>query len=245
MAGGQGYFDTAAGQPSTYTSAWQQPPASDPWGFPPADQQNYSGGGMPPAIPVYPSGPIAYAAPIAVAAYPPPTGAPAPFDARNYIPPEPSAAPGFDARNYVPPDTQQTPNMYATYEPRTSESAFDTAMQLHGGGVVSPVLPPASYLMSPHHSSSSGGSSLYPQSPSGTLSRSMSSHPTEREARLYDRPGTWRPRFQMPRSGVSSLLPSLNRGKSFPPGASIVQLPPTKTFFFLLSLFCFFGGSLF
>jgi len=61
---------------------------------------------------------------------------------------------------------------------------------------------------------------LYPQSPTGTLSRSMSAHPTtEREARLYDRPGTWRPRFQMPRSGVSSLLPNLTRGKSFPPDA--------------------------
>jgi hypothetical protein len=226
MSGGPGYFDVAAGQqPSTYTAAWQPPPSTDPWGFPAVDPQNYSGGGMPPAIAAYPAGSFSQVAPMA--AYPPPTGASAPFDARNYVPPDSSAAPPFDARNYVPPDAQQhPPNMYSTYEPHTSSSAFDTAMQLHGGGIVSPVVPPASYLLSPNHSSSSSGLSLYPQSPSGTISRSLSSHPTEREARLYDRPGTWRPRFQMPRSGVSSLLPSLNRGKSFPPGAYVFTPPP-------------------
>lgn len=233
MAGGPGYFDVAAGQPSTYTAAWQPQPATDPWGLPPVDPQNYSGGGMPPAIAVYPAGPVSYAAPIAVAAYPPN----APFDARNYIPPESSAAPPFDARNYVPPDAHQQTNMHATYEPRTSESAFNNSMQLYGGGVTSPVVPPASYLLSPNHSSSSGGSSLYPQSPSGTLSRSFSAHPTEQEARLYDRPGTWRPRFQMPRSGVSSLIPSLNRGKSFPPGGFIVTHTPPSSFFVLFFFF--------
>ena len=234
MSGGPAYFDAAAGQTSTYTSAWPQPPpGTDPWGLPP-DPQNYAGGGMPPAIAVYPAGPVSLMAPMSVPAYPPP-GTPAHFDARNYIPPESSTAP-FDARNYVPPDAQQPATMYSSYEPRTSESAFDTAMQLHGGGVISPVVPPAAYLSSPYHSSSSGGSSSYPQSPSGTLSRSMSSHPTEREARLYDRPGTWRPRFQMPRSGVGSLLPNLTRGKSFPPGASII---PTKFFFVFLFLFLF------
>ena len=222
MSGGPSYYDAAAaGQPSSYTYAapWQPTPATDPWGLPPAgDPQNY--GGMPPTMAVYPAGPVSLAAP--VPAYPPYGGAQgAPFDARNYIPPESSAAaPPFDARNYVPPDEQQQQQhqMYSTYEPRTSESAFSNAMKLHGGGVISPVVPPASYLLSPLQSSSSG-SSLYPQSPSGALSRSISAHPTEREAaRLYDRPGTWRPRFQMPRSGVSSLLPNINRGKSFPPG---------------------------
>jgi hypothetical protein len=226
MSGGPGYYDAAAaGQPSSYTyaAAWQPPQATDPWGLPPAgDPQNY--GGMPPAIAVYPA---AVAAPIAVPAYPP---AGAPFDARNYMPPESSAAPPFDARNYVPPDAQQPSNMYSTYEPRTSESAFNTAMQLHGGGVISPVVPPAAYLLSPLQSSSSG-SSLYPQSPAGAMTRSISAHPTEREAaRLYDRPGTWRPRFQMPRSGVSSLLPNLSRGKSFPPG-TFCLLPPTHLSF--------------
>ena len=227
-----GYFD--AGQPSTYTSAWQPTPATDPWGLPPAvDPQNYSGGGMPPAIAVYPTGPISLAAPIAVPAYPP-QGAAAPFDARNYIPPSEAAsaaAPPFDARNYVPPDSQYPTN---TYEPRTSESAFNTAMQLHGGGsVVSPVVPPAAYLLSPLQSSSSGSSLYPPQSPlGGTLSRSLSAHPsTERDARLYDRPGTWRPRFQMPRSGVSSLLPNLTRGKSFPPG-TFSQTPHTPSISF-------------
>jgi len=43
------------------------------------------------------------------------------------------------ARNYVPPEAQQ----HATYAPHTSESAFNTAMQLHGGGVI--------YLMQPPH----------------------------------------------------------------------------------------------
>lgn len=218
MSNGHGYYDAGQASSYNYASAWQPPPATDPWGLPPAgDPQNY--GGMPPAIAVYPAGPVSIAAPIAVPGYPPPGTPAAPFDARNYIPPESSAAPPFDARNYVPPDAQHQPSnpYYSTYEPRTSESAFNTAMQLHGGGVISPVVPPASYLLSPLQSSSSG-SSLYPQSPSGALSRSLSAHPTEREAtRLYDRPGTWRPRFQMPRSGVSSLLPNLNRGKSFPP----------------------------
>ena len=244
MSGGPGYFDGAAGQPSysSYNAAWQPQPTTDPWGFPPAvDPQNYSGGGMPPAIAVYPAGPISLEAPMAVPAYPA-HGAAAPFDARNYMPPESSAAPPFDARNYVPPDQQQATNTYSTYEPRTSESAFNTAMQLHGGSVISPVVPPAAYLLSPLQSSSSGSSLYPPQSPSGTLSRSISTHPTEREARLYDRPGTWRPRFQMPRSGVSSLLPNLARGKSFPPGA-FLQSPPTypttpiSFFFFFNTLF--------
>jgi hypothetical protein len=238
MSGGHAYFDAAAGQPSSYSyaAAWQPTPASDPWGLPPTgDPQNY--GGMPPAIAVYPTGPVSLAAPIAVPAYPP-QGAPgAPFDARNYMPSESSAAPPFDARNYVPPDEHQPSNMYSTYEPRTSESAFNTAMQLHGGGVISPVVPPVAYLLSPLQSSSSG-SSLYPQSPAGAMSRSISAHPTEREAaRLYDRPGTWRPRFQMPRSGVSSLLPNLSRGKSFPPGTFRHFPPPiylSLSIFFLI-----------
>ncbi|KAF8267215.1 hypothetical protein EI94DRAFT_1802066 [Lactarius quietus] len=215
MSGGQGYyFDNAAGQPSTYASAWQPSPAPDPWGLPPSvDPQNYSGGGMPPAIPVYPAGAVSFAAPIAVPGYPPP-GAPlaAPFDARNYVPPESSSAPPFDARNYIPPDgQQQTTNTYSTYEPRTSESAFSATMQLHGGG-----LSPPSY---------------HPHPTSCHLSRSISARPTptEREARLYDRPGNWRPRFQMPRSGVSSLLPNLNRGKSFPPDAYSTALTVDTT----------------
>jgi hypothetical protein len=131
-------------------------------------------------------------------------------------PQSPPQRPPFDARNYVPPGVQQPSNMYSTYGSRTSESAFNTAMQLHGGGVISPV---------------DSGSALYPQSPAGAMSRSISAHPTEREAaRLYDRPGTRRPRFQMPRSGVSSLLPNLSRGKSFPPG-TFFHLPPTQYLF--------------
>ncbi|KAI9511053.1 hypothetical protein F5148DRAFT_975823 [Russula earlei] len=104
--------------------------------------------------------------------------------------------------------------MQCTYEPRTSESAFNNSMQLYGGGTTSPVVPPA-YLLSPQMSRSSSGGS-FSQSPS-SLSRSSSTRPTERSTWLYDRPGTWRPRFQMPRSGVSSLMPSFTRGKGFPP----------------------------
>ncbi|KAN0136272.1 hypothetical protein V8E53_005877 [Lactarius tabidus] len=145
-----------------------------PWGLPPAgDPQNY--GGIPPAIVVYPA---TLAAQIDVPAYPP---AGAPFDAWNHIPPESPAAPPFDARKYVPPDAQQPSNTYSTYEPRTSESAFNTAMQLNGGGVISPVVLPASYLLPPLQSSSTG-SLLYPQSPAGAMTRSISAHPTEREA---------------------------------------------------------------
>jgi hypothetical protein len=210
MAGGPGYFEAGGRgeQPSTYAATWAAPPGTDPWGLPPVDPQNYSGGGMPPAIAIYP-GSIPVGAPIPVPAYPPQSPG-APLDARNYVPPDPTAAP-FDARNYIPPDAQ-----HSTYEPRTSESAFNNSMQLYGGSFASPVVPPASYLLSPQPSYSSGGS--FPQSSPG-LSRSMSTRTTEREAWLYDRPGTWRPRFQMPRSGVSSLLPNLTRGKNFPPGA--------------------------
>lgn len=188
---------------------------------------------MPPAIAVYPTGTVPFAAPIPVPVYPQSPGAP--FEPRNYVPPEPSAAP-FDARNYVPPDAQHSTPWNSTYEPRTSESAFDNAMQLHGAGITPPVVPPADYLLSPQQSSSSGTS--FPQSPSG-LSRSTSTRGTEGEVWLYDRPGTWRPRFQMPRSGVSSFLPSLTRGRSFLPGASYDRLfnerHPTEHFFYFIS----------
>ena len=222
MAGIPGYFDTGAGrggqQPSNYSTTW---PGADPWGgYPTIDPQNYSGGGMPPAVAMYPAASVPVAAPIPVQGFQPTTPA-APFDARNYVPPEPPAGP-FDARNYFPPDS--TP-MHATYEPRTSESAFDNSMQLYGGGVTSPVVPPASFLLSPVLSSSSSGGS-YSQSPSGLI-HSTSTHPKERDVRLYDRPGSWRPRFQMPRSGVGSLMPSFSRMRNFPPGASY-------DFFFLL-----------
>lgn len=215
MAGGQGYFDVGAGwgeQPSNYTptATW---PATDPWGPPPVNPQNYSGGAVATGAPIYAPGPIP-----APAGYP--SSPAAPFDSRNYFPPDSQAAP-FDARNYVPPDF--TP-MQSTYEPRTSESAFNNSMLLHGGAVTSPppVVPPT-YLYSPPLSSSrSGGSSesySYTHSPSG-LSRSASLRPKERETWLYDRPGTWRPRFQMPRSGVGSIMQNFSRVKSFPPGAS-------------------------
>ena len=106
-------------------------------------------------------------------------------------------------------------------------------MKIHGGSVVSPGITPTSYLLSPLQSSSSR-SSLYPQSPSGSLSRSLSAHPTEREAAwLYDRPGTWRPRFQMPRSGENSLLPDINRRKSFPPGAFRHFPAPPQSFYYI------------
>ena len=218
MAGGQGYFDVGSGwaeQPSNYTTAtWPAPTGTDPWGPPPVNPQNYSGGAVATGVPLYATGSV----PVAAPGYPPPSPA-APFDARNYLPPDPQAAP-FDARNYVPPDF--TP-MQSTYEPHTSESAFNNSMLLHGGAVASPapVVPPT-YLYSPQLSSSrSGGSEsyTYTQSPSG-LSRSASARPTERETWLYDRPGTWRPRFQMPRSGVGSIMQNFSRVKSFPPGAS-------------------------
>lgn len=223
MAGGQGYFDVGAGwaeQPSNYTptATWPAPTGTDPWGPPPVNPQNYSGGAVATGVPIYAAGSVPVAAP-AVAAYPPQSPG-APFDARNYAPPDPSAGP-FDPRNYVPPDF--TP-MQSTYEPRTSESAFNNSMLLHGGAVTSPapVVPPT-YLYSPQLSSSrSGGSEssyTYTQSPSG-LSRSASARPKERETWLYDRPGTWRPRFQMPRSGVGSIMQNFSRVKSFPPGAS-------------------------
>ena len=220
MAGDQGYFNAGGGWgegPSNYTptATWPAPTGTDPWGPPPVNPQNYSGGAMGTGAPIYATGsvPVAAAAP----AYPSSPGGP--FDARNYVPPDPSAGP-FDARNFVPPDF--TP-MQSTYEPRTSESAFNNSMMLHGGPVTSPapVVPP-NYLYSPQLSSSrSGGSESYPytQSPSG-LSRSASARPKERETWLYDRPGSWRPRFQMPRSGVGSIMQSFSRVKSFPPGAS-------------------------
>jgi len=202
-------------QPSNYTyptTTWPAPVTDQwDWGPPPVDPQNYSysGGGMTPAVAVYPTGSVPLAAPIPIPAYPPPSPG-GPFDARNYMPPDSAFAP-YDARNYVPPDS--TP-MQSTYEPRTSESAFNNSMQLYGGGVTSPVIPPASYLLSPQISRSSSGGS-YPHSSASGLSRSASTK--ERGAWLYDRPGSWRPRFQMPRSGVSSLVPSFTRGRSFPP----------------------------
>jgi hypothetical protein len=216
MAGIPGYFDPGAArgdqQSSSYSTTW---PGADPWGrYPTIDPQNYSGG-MPPAVAMYPGASIPVAAPIPVQGFQPTTPAApfAPFDSRNYVPPEPAAGP-FDARNYVPPDS--TP-VLATYEPRTSESAFDNSMQLYGGGT-SPAVVPAAYLLSPVLSSSSSGGS-YSQSPLG-LTRSTSTHPKERDVRLYDRPGSWRPHFQMPRSGVGSLMPTLSRMRKFPPGAS-------------------------
>ena len=220
MTGIPGYFDTGAGQggqqPSNYSTTW---PGADPWGgYPTIDPQNYSGG-MPPAVAMYSAASVPVAAPIPAQGFQPTTPA-APFDARNYVPPEPAAGP-FDARNYYPPDS--TP-MLATYEPRTSESAFDNSMQLYGGGVTSPVVPPASYLLSPVLSSSSSGGS-YSQSPSG-LSRSTSTRPKERDVWLYDRPGSWRPRFQMPRSGVGSLVPNFSRMRNFPPGV-LYDFPPS------------------
>lgn len=218
MAGGPGYFDTGAGrgdQPSTFSTTWPTAPGADQWGS--INPQNYSGGGMPPAVPIYPTGSVPVAAPIPVPVFQPATSA----DAWNYIPPPTEPAAGrFDARNYQPPDPTQMP---ATYEPRTSESAFNNSMMLHGGGgVTSPVVPPASYLLSPALSSSSSGDS-YSQSMPSALYRSGSSRPKEREVWLYDRPGTWRPRFQMPRSGVTSLMRGFSQMRNFPPGASYVS----------------------
>jgi hypothetical protein len=216
MAGGQGYFDVRSGwgdQPSTYAATWPAPPGTDQWGLPSGNPQNYSGGGMATGVPLYVTGSIPVAAPVPMQAYPHPTPA-AQFDA-NYYPPDPAAV-SFDARNYVPPD--YTP-MQSTYEPRTSESAFDNSMRLHGA-TTSPVVPPT-YLFSPQLSHSRSGESgaytHYTHSPSG-LSRSASHRPKERETWLYDRPGTWRPRFQMPRSGVGSIVQNFTRVRSFPPG---------------------------
>jgi hypothetical protein len=246
MAGGQGYFDLGAGwgeQPANYTATatWPAPTGTDPWGPPPVNPQNYSGGAVATGVPIYAAGPVPVAVPIP--AYPPQNPS-APFDARNYMPPPDPPAGPFDAKNYVPPDF--TP-MQSTYEPRTSESAFNNSMLLHGGAITSPgpVVPPT-YLYSPQLSSSrSGGSesyTSYTQSPSG-LSRSASSRPRERETWLYDRPGTWRPRFQMPRSGVGSIIQNFSRAKNFPPGASY------DFFFSILVLYkgniniCFFDGQ--
>jgi len=225
MAAGQGYFDAGGGwaeQPSNYiaTSTWPAPTGTDPWGPPPMNPQNYSGGAMATAgVPIYATASVPVVAPAAAPAYP--SSPAAPFDARNYLPFDPSAqsAGPFDARNYVHPDF--TP-MQSTYEPRTSESAFNNSMMLHGGAVTSPapVVPPT-YLYSPQLTSSrSGGSEsyAYTQSPSGlSRSTSLASHPKERETWLYDRPGSWRPRFQMPRSGVGSIMQNFSRVKSFPP----------------------------
>jgi hypothetical protein len=217
MTGGQGYYDVSAGwgdQQSHYAATWPAPPGTDQWGLPSVDPQNYSGGGTATGVPIYANGSVPVAAPVAMPAYPPPSPA-APFDARNYMPPDPATAP-YDMRNYVPPDA--TPMQY-TYEPRTSESAFDNSMRLHGGQVTSPVVPPTYLFSPPLAGSRSGESESYTQSPSG-LSRSASARPRERETWLYDRPGTWRPRFQMPRSGVGSIVQNFTRVKSFPPGAS-------------------------
>src|SRR5882757_6948568 len=128
MTGGQGYYDASAGwgdQASHYGATWP-PPGTDQWGLPSVDPQNYSGAGMATGVPIYATGSVPVAAPVAMHAYPPPSPS-APFDSRNYMPPDPSIAP-YDARNYVPPDS--TPMQY-TYEPRTSESAFDNSMRLH------------------------------------------------------------------------------------------------------------------
>ena len=170
---------------------------------------------MPPAVAMY----SAASVPIPVQSFQPTTPA-APFDARNYLPPEPAAGP-FDARNHCPPGSIPMP---ATYEPRTSKSTFDNSMQLYGGGVTSPIVLPASYLLSPVLSSSSSGGS-YSQLLSG-LTRSTSTRPKECDVWLYDRPGSWRLHFQMPRSGAGSLMPSFSHMRNFPPGASY-NFPPS------------------
>ncbi|KAH9959967.1 hypothetical protein BC827DRAFT_424825 [Russula dissimulans] len=79
-------------QPSNYTypyptTTWPTPVTDQwDWGPPPVDPQNYSGGGMPPAMAVYPTaGSVPLAAPVPIPAYPPPSPG-GPFDARNYIP---------------------------------------------------------------------------------------------------------------------------------------------------------------
>src|SRR6266550_32122 len=103
MAGGQGYFNVGgwAEQPSNYpataTATWPAPTGTDPWGPPPVNPQNYSGGAVATGVPLYAAGSVPVAPPVAAPGYPPPSPA-APFDARNYLPPDPQAAP-FDARN--------------------------------------------------------------------------------------------------------------------------------------------------
>jgi hypothetical protein len=152
FAGMAGYFNTGAGQggqqPSNYSTTW---PGADPCGeYPTINPQNYSREGMPPAIAMYSAASI----PILVQSFQPTTPA-TPFGAWNYLLPKPAAGP-FDARNHCPPGSTPMP---ATYEPRMSKSTFNNSMQPYGGGVTSPIVLLASYLLSPVLSSSSSGGS--------------------------------------------------------------------------------------
>src|SRR5260370_6964249 len=77
MAGGQGYFDTGAG--------WSPAAAgTDPWGPPPVNPQNYSGGAMSTGVPIYATGSV----PPAAHVFPPPSPPP-PFTPLNYLLPTP------------------------------------------------------------------------------------------------------------------------------------------------------------
>ncbi|KAI0266257.1 hypothetical protein BC834DRAFT_986692 [Gloeopeniophorella convolvens] len=177
MAGGQGYFETGAGQagyPSGY-STWMAAPAqpgTDQWGYAPAgDTQGYSG--MPPLVAAYPGGAVPVAAPIPVAAYPP-----AGFPHLSIH--------GITLRL----NPSQHPSTHETTYLQVHNHIPHHAIRLVPGGVGSPVVPPAAYASSPYHSSSSLSSHSFPPSSSSrhSRSRSDSTNPTEREARLYDRP---------------------------------------------------------
>jgi hypothetical protein len=184
---------------------------------------------MPPAIAVYPAGPCPS---WRLSPCPPILPQAAPFDARNYIPhPSPPQRPR-STQETTCLRTRSSPQICTRHTNHVRARAPSIPLCSCTEAASSPrrttrILP----LVTPQ--SSSSGSSLYPQSPAGTMTRSISAHPTEREAaRLYDRPGTWRPRFQMPRSGVSSLLPNLSRGKSFPPGTFRLFTPTHLLSFF-------------
>ena len=108
---------------------------------------------------VYPAGPVPLAAPSAVT-----------MGAHKQRPSIPEIPPPRSPLQQRPRSTQETtcrPTSSSSRfthrtNPRTSECAFSNAMKLHGGSVISPVVPPTSHLLSPLQSSSSG-SSLYLQ----------------------------------------------------------------------------------
>ncbi|KAA1475025.1 hypothetical protein DENSPDRAFT_841724 [Dentipellis sp. KUC8613] len=93
----------------------------------------------------------------------------------------------------------------STYEPSTGSSAFNSSVQLYRDASTrsSPVIS-RSMALSP---------SVYTSSRPKHHARAAS-EALQLSGRWYDRPGNWRPDFNMPRSGLSAFFPSLKRGKS-------------------------------
>lgn len=100
-----------------------------------------------------------------------------------------------------------------TYEPRTDESSFNGAVQLWS--------PPAqtSASWSPGEAGYGGKVSRRGSKHHHSLGRASSLHSSISSQRLFDRPGSWRPDFKTPRSGLDAIM-AKKKAKSFPQGAS-------------------------